>query len=122
MRIFADMHISPLTVQHLTERGHDVVRSNSVLPDNAPDDEIAMRAMTDNRAVLTQDLGFSTMIALSGAIRPSIITLRLSDSRVENVIASWKLRFPRWKNRSGQMQSGQSVTTAFASASCPSAS
>ena len=85
MRIFADVHISPITVQHLNDLGHDVVRSNSVLPDNAPDNEIAMRAMTDERAVLTQDLGFATMIALARATRPSIITLRLSDSRVETV-------------------------------------
>ena len=85
MRIFADVHISPITVQHLNDIGHDVVRSNSVLPDNAPDSEIAMRAMTDERAVLTQDLGFAAMIALTGATGPSIITLRLSDARVETV-------------------------------------
>ena len=85
MRIFADVHISPITVQHLNNIGHDVVRSDSVLPNNAPDSEIAMRTMTDERAVLTQDLGFSAMIALTDATRPSIITLRLSDSRVEVV-------------------------------------
>ena len=85
MRIFADVHISPITVQRLNELGHDVIRSDSVLPNNAQDSEIAMRAMTDERAVLTQDLGFAAMIALAGATRPSIITLRLSDSRVEVV-------------------------------------
>ena len=85
MRIFADVHISPITVQHLNELGHDAVRSNSVLPDNALDGEIVVYAASDNRAVLTQDLGFSAMSALSGATSPSIITLRLSDSRIENV-------------------------------------
>ena len=85
MRIVADVHISPIAVQHLNDLGHDVVRSNSVLPDNAPDSEIVVRAMTEERAVLTQDLGFAAMIVLAGATHPSIITLRLSDSRVETV-------------------------------------
>ena len=85
MRILADVHISPITVQHLNDLGHDVVRSNSVLPENAPDSEIVVRALIDERAVLAQDLGFAAMIALAGATRPSIITLRLSDSRVETV-------------------------------------
>ena len=42
-------------------------------------------AARNDRVVLTQDLDFSDIIALSGATRPSLITLRLSDSRVENV-------------------------------------
>ena len=85
MRIFADVHISPITVQHLTELGHDVIRANSVLPENAPDREIVAWAISNERVVLTQDLGFSEIVALSGAIRPSIITLRLPDSRLETV-------------------------------------
>ncbi len=85
MRIFADVHISPITVQHLNELGHDAIRANAVLPDNAPDREIVAWAVSHERVVLTHDLGFSGIVALSGATRPSIITLRLSDSRVESV-------------------------------------
>ena len=95
MRIFADVHISPITVQHLTELGHGVVRANSVLPENAPDHEIVAWAVSGERVVLTQDLGFSTIVALSGATQPSIITLRLPDSRVEIVNRTLESALPR---------------------------
>ena len=85
MRILADVHISPSTVQHLNELGHDAIRSNAVLPDNAPDRDIVAWAAANGRVALTQDLDFSEIVALSGATQPSLITLRLSDSRVENV-------------------------------------
>ena len=85
MRILADMHISPNTVQHLMTTGHDAIRVDAVMPNTATDREIVEWAGQNDRVVLTQDLDFSDIIALSGAIRPSLITLRLSDSRVENV-------------------------------------
>ena len=85
MRILADMHISPNTVQHLMRTGHDAIRVDTILPNNTSDREIVAWAAANNRVVLTQDLDFSDIIALSGATRPSLLTLRLSDSRVENV-------------------------------------
>lgn len=85
MRIVADVRISPITVQHLNELGHDVIRANAVLPGNAPDHEIVAWAAANERVVITQDLGFAGILALTGATRPSIVTLRLSDSRVEAV-------------------------------------
>lgn len=95
MRIVADVHISPLTVQHLNELGHDAVRANAVLPGNAPDHEIVAWAATNERVVITQDLGFAGIVALSGATRPSIVTLRLSDSRVETVNRILETVLPR---------------------------
>jgi predicted nuclease of predicted toxin-antitoxin system len=35
--------------------------------------------------VLTQDLDFSAIVALSGRVVPSVISLRLSSSRIEQV-------------------------------------
>ena len=95
MRIVADVHISPTTVQHLNELGHDTVRANTVLPGNAPDREIVAWAATNERVVITQDLGFAGIVALSGATRPSIVTLRLSDSRVETVNRILEAVLPR---------------------------
>lgn len=85
MRILADVHISPSTVQRLNDLGHDAVRSNAILPDNASDPEIVARAKSDGRAVLTQDLDFSDIVALSGETQPLLITLQLSDATVQNV-------------------------------------
>lgn len=85
MRIVADVHISPITVQHLNELGHDAIRATAVLRSNAPDHEIVAWAAANERVVITQDLGFAGILALTGATHPSIVTLRLSDSRVETV-------------------------------------
>ena len=85
MRLLADVHLSPTTVQYLNHLGHDAIRPTSVLPPAAPDDDIVAKAIGLGRVVLTQDLDFSDIVALSGKAEPSLITLRLSDSRVESV-------------------------------------
>lgn len=87
MRLLADLHIAPRTVGFLRSLGHDVVRVNEILPVTAADEEILTRAIDDRRVVLTQDLDFSALIALSGKNFPSLISLRLRSSRIEFVNA-----------------------------------
>lgn len=85
MKILADLHISPETVFFLKSLGHDTVRVNEIMPPTSSDKEIVQAAITNNRVVLTQDLDFSEIIALSGKTKPSLISLRLSSSRIEHV-------------------------------------
>ena len=85
MRLLAHMHISPRTVEFLRSLGHEVVRVNEILPATASDETIVARAIEENRAVLTQDLDFSATVDLAGKSVPSLISLRLSSSRVEYV-------------------------------------
>jgi predicted nuclease of predicted toxin-antitoxin system len=80
VRILADMNISPVTVAALREAGWDAVRVSERLPGNATDSEIMELARRERRVVITQDLDFSTLLALSGHSRPSLLTLRLSTS------------------------------------------
>jgi predicted nuclease of predicted toxin-antitoxin system len=85
MRLLADLHVSPKTVKFLRDLGHDVVRVNEILSGTASDHAIVARAEADRRAILTQDLDFSAIIALTGKTAPSVITLRLFSSRIEYV-------------------------------------
>ena len=85
MRLLADLHIAPRTVAFLRSLGHDVVRVTDLLPPNTPDEVIVQRAAQERRIVLTQDLDFSTIIALSGQRSPSLLSLRLNSSKVEIV-------------------------------------
>lgn len=87
MRLLADLHISPRTVQFLRSLGHDVIRVNEILPLIAADEIIVARAAEEERAILSQDLDLSAIIALAGGKSPSLITLRLSSSRIEYVDA-----------------------------------
>jgi predicted nuclease of predicted toxin-antitoxin system len=95
MRILADMHISPVTVRFLQGLGHEAVRINEVMTLNASDREIVERAGSSERVILTQDLDFSEIIALSGKMKPSLISLRLSSSRIEFVNAILEKVLPR---------------------------
>ena len=94
MRLLADIHISPRTVQFLNDLGHDVLPMTSVLAATASDDEIVAKAIEFQRAILSQDLDFSEIVVLSGRSEPSVISLRLSDSRVENVNRNLELALP----------------------------
>jgi len=84
-RLLANMNISPKTVEALRRQGWDIVRVSQFLPANAPDLEILDLARRENRAVVTQDLDFSTLLVLGGHDRPSVVTLRLAVSDPETV-------------------------------------
>lgn len=64
MRILADLHISPHTVDFLRSLGHETVRVNEVLPVTSPDEVIVDLAQSEGRTILTQDLDFSAIVAL----------------------------------------------------------
>lgn len=87
MRLLADLHISPRTVEQLRSHGYDVIRVSDVMDPRSRDEQIVDHARRDGRVILTQDLDYSAIIALSGASEPSLISLRLSSARVEYVSA-----------------------------------
>lgn len=84
-RFIADMNLSPRTVAALREHGWDVIRVSEILPANAADVDILELARRQERAVITQDLDFSTLLALSGHARPSLVTLRLTATDPDTV-------------------------------------
>lgn len=85
IRLLADVHISPKTVADLQKQGYEIMRSSEFLPTNAPDINILEFARTENWVVLTQDLDFSMLVALSRYSQPSLITLRLSSAKPDIV-------------------------------------
>ncbi|MEZ4737023.1 MAG: DUF5615 family PIN-like protein [Caldilineaceae bacterium] len=46
-----------------------------------PDEQIVQKALAEHRIILTHDLDFSRIVALSGGQFPSVITFRLTDMR-----------------------------------------
>lgn len=83
--LLADLNISPLTVKTLALEGWDIVRVTSRLPARASDRTILDLAREEGRAVVTQDLDFSALLALSGLDSPSLVTLRMEDTAPETV-------------------------------------
>jgi predicted nuclease of predicted toxin-antitoxin system len=80
IEFLADMNISPKTVESLQQQGWNIIRVSDILPANTPDYIILEFARNNGKVIITQDLDFSTMIALSGYNYPGLITVRLLDS------------------------------------------
>ncbi|MEW6106205.1 MAG: DUF5615 family PIN-like protein [Bacillota bacterium] len=81
MRYLADHHISPRTVAPLKQKGFDIYRVSDVLPSDAKDFQILELARAERRAVITQDLDYSALLASTGYNRPSVVCLRLHNNR-----------------------------------------
>ena len=125
MRILADVHISPRTVDFLRSLGHDTVRVSDALTPEAADEETIAEAEQDRRIILTQDLDFSDIVALSRRTAPSVVSLRLASSRIETVNSRLEQMLPdrthaRRANRSrGLTDSHTQVAATVTSTSWP---
>ena len=80
-----NMNISPLTVEQLRKNGWNIVRVSEVMERGSKDIDILIYAQQQNKVVITQDLDFSAILALSGYVKPSLINLRLENPRPDLV-------------------------------------
>jgi len=79
IRLLLDMGIAQATGRHLRASGHDVVHLLEQQLACLPDDQIVAKAQEEGRAIVTHDLDFGRIVALSGRSVPSVVTLRLGD-------------------------------------------
>ncbi len=85
MRFLADMGISMSTISFLRGEGHDAMHLREEGLQRLPDSAIILKAYRENRVILTNDLDFGYLLALSQAKLPSVILFRLTDMRPANV-------------------------------------
>ena len=85
LKFIADIHISPLTVRALQNKGYDIVRITNRLPATASDKEIIQLAHREKTVIITQDLDFSAIIAQSGLNGPSVVSLRVTNAKPDIV-------------------------------------
>jgi predicted nuclease of predicted toxin-antitoxin system len=109
VKFLADVHISPQTVLFLRRLQHDVTRVGEVLRSTSTDEDIIDHAAAQDRVVLTQDLDFSAIMALSGRSKPTVVTLRLASSRVDYVNTVLERVLPQIEN---EALAGSLVTVA----------
>ncbi|MEM9542511.1 MAG: DUF5615 family PIN-like protein [Cyanobacteria bacterium P01_E01_bin.42] len=79
MRFLADMGISLQTVAWIRDRGYDIKHLREEGLQRLPDEEIIIKANAERRIILTLDLDFSRLLALSGEQFPSVILFRLGN-------------------------------------------
>jgi predicted nuclease of predicted toxin-antitoxin system len=85
VKFLVDMGLGRATVVFLRESGHDAVHLRDRGLQRLGDDGIIALALAEERIILTHDLDFNRIVALSGGRAPGVITFRLTDMRSSEV-------------------------------------
>jgi predicted nuclease of predicted toxin-antitoxin system len=79
MKLLVDMNLSPGWVDLLAGAGFHAVHWSIVGAVNAPDSEIMAYAAANGYVVLTRDLDFSAILAVTHGEKPSVAQIRAGD-------------------------------------------
>jgi predicted nuclease of predicted toxin-antitoxin system len=79
MRFLVDMPLSPVLAQWLSDRGHDAVHATQRGLERADDATILRLAREEGAIVLTADLDYPRLLALTGSDGPGILLFRGGD-------------------------------------------
>lgn len=85
MKLLVDLNLSPRVAAGLRAAGHHVVRVGEELDARATDLELVAEAKRTGSVVVSRDQDFSALLIASGARAPSLINLRTSEVRAEQV-------------------------------------
>ena len=97
MRFLADTGVSQRVVAWLCEQGHDATHLREENLHRLPNGEIFQKALGEERIILTFDLDFAEIAALSGGKAASVIVFRLRNARISNVGSTHRsAEVPKW--------------------------
>jgi predicted nuclease of predicted toxin-antitoxin system len=86
MRFLADMGVSQRVVTWLQEQGHDATHLRNEGLQKLENGEIFTKAFRESRVILTWDLDFTEILALSKTGTVSAVVFRLMNTRSDHVI------------------------------------
>ena len=87
MRFLADMGVSQRVVTWLREQGHDAIHLRDEGLQRLANGDIFTKALRESRIILTWDLDFTEIVALSKTSTVSAVVFRLLNTRSDHVIA-----------------------------------
>ena len=79
MKLLVDMNLTPRWVEALVEAGFDAAHWSALGRAYAPDSEIMDFAVANGFIVLTNDLDFGAILAMTNAAKPSVVQIRGGD-------------------------------------------
>lgn len=79
MKLLVDMNLSPRWVSLLADAGIEAAHWSMLGATNAPDVEIMAFARANGYVVLTHDLDFSAILAVTHGDKPSVVQIRAED-------------------------------------------
>jgi len=86
MRFLAGMGVATGVVDWLRQNGHEAKHLREERLHRIPNGEIFAKAISENRILITFDLDFGEILALSKREKVSIILFRLHDTRTSHLI------------------------------------
>jgi predicted nuclease of predicted toxin-antitoxin system len=89
MRFLLDMGLARSTAAYLRDQGHDAIHLRDQGLQKLDDNGIVAKPLHEERIILTHDLDFGRIVALSHGELPSVITFRLSNMQPDQV--NWHL-------------------------------
>lgn len=88
MRILLDANLGLRVQEHLTARGHDVIRVGQSLPPGSTDQQVAALAIEQSRHIITEDRGLWFEMRTAQIVFPhALITLRCGPGADEQIAA-----------------------------------
>jgi predicted nuclease of predicted toxin-antitoxin system len=87
MRFLADMGLDTRVVKWLKDKGHDAKHLRDEGLQRIPNGEIFDKAISEKRVILTFDLDFAEIVALSKGQKASVILFRLHNTRTSHLIS-----------------------------------
>ncbi len=79
MKLIVDMNLSPRWVKVLFDAGIEAAHWSALGANNAPDSEIMAYASANDYVVLTHDLDFGAILAITHGEKPSVVQIRAED-------------------------------------------
>lgn len=86
MRFLADMGLDIRVVEWLRHQGHDAKHLREEGLHRMPNGEIFKKAAAENRIIITFDLDFGEIVALSKGKRTGVILFRLHNTKTSNIL------------------------------------
>lgn len=86
MRLLADMGVGVHVLHWLRSQGHDATHLRDEGLQRLPNGEIFKKAIVESRVILTFDLDFGEILALSKGRKAGVVLFRLRNTRTPHVI------------------------------------
>lgn len=86
MKFLIDMPLSPTLAGWLRDQGHDAVHAVDLGLARAPDTEVLARAKEQDRTIVTADLDYPRLLALTQSERSGLILFRDGDWRDAEIV------------------------------------
>jgi predicted nuclease of predicted toxin-antitoxin system len=85
MKLLVDMNLSPQWISLLADAGIPAEHWSVIGSAMAPDTEIMAYASANGYVVLTHDLDFSAILAITHGNKPSVVQIRADDVSLEAI-------------------------------------